>query len=63
MYIAIYNRYSTNRRKIAVTLHRATEVASSASAQPLNRDHNRGNPFKFSYRRECSLEHSKVSKQ
>ena len=32
-------------------------------AQPLNRDYDRGNPFRFSYRRVCPLEHSKVSKQ
>ena len=60
MYI---DRYSTNRPKIDVTLHRATEAVSLASEQPLNRDHIRDNPFRFSYRRECPLEHSKVSKQ
>lgn len=47
MYIAINNRYSINRWKITVILHRAMEAASSASAEPLNRDHIRGNPFCF----------------
>ena len=42
MYITINNRYSTIRWKITVTLHRAMETASSASAQPLNRDYDRG---------------------
>lgn len=47
MYIAIYNRYSTNRLKIAVTLHRTTEAASSASERPLVRDRPEAFYFRF----------------
>lgn len=47
MYIAIYNRYSTNRLKIAVTLHRATEANSSASESPLVRDRAEAFYFRF----------------
>lgn len=47
MYTPIYNGYSTNRLEIAVTLHRATEAASSASERALVRDRTKAFYFRF----------------